>query len=422
MPDYNINISRGIFNDVYLPYLVQSRSMLNVSEIFVEIFFGGSSSGKSHFLAHRLVMDLLSGGHNYLCVRKLGKSVIKSVFNEVTKAIDDLKVRDLFKIVPSQSLITCENGYQVLFTGLDDPEKVKSITPSKGVVTDIWYEEATEGAQDDIRQLKKRLRGIVTGHDIVKRIVLSFNPIYKTHWIFREFFTSWKDEQTEFNSDSVSILKVTHLDNKFLTSQDHNALESEPNEYWYQVYTLGNWGALGDAILTNWEATDLKPYTSKFTNLRNGLDFGYSDDPAAYVRMHYDRAKKEIYIFDGFEEKRLTNPDLAARLLPYVNEEPVFADCAEPKSIDELRALGIYATPVKKGPGSLLHGIQWLQQHKIYVDISLQHVINELTVWSWKKNKHGESLPIPEDKFNHSLDAVRYGLEIDFGGFFAGLL
>lgn len=399
-----------MYNPVYIPYLKNPTS--------TEIFYGGSSSGKSNFVAARAIEEILSGGHNYLCCRKMGNSLTKSVFNELEKAINKMNVRGLFNLVPSQGHITCVNGYQILFSGLDDVEKIKSITPKKGVITDIWIEEATEIARTDTKQLRKRLRGqaIYDGKRIRKRIILSFNPIYKTHWIVKEFFTpnGWDDDSTHFENDKIRILKTTHLDNNFLDPEDHEELENEEDKYWHEVYTLGNWGILGDAIITNWRVADLSEEV--FTNIRHGLDFGFSNDPAAYVKCNYDAMRKRIHIFKGFHQTHLTNPQLAERIKPYAGDDAVFCDSAEPKSIKELQDNDINAKPVKKGPDSLLFSIQWLQQHEIIVDSSLQGVINELNTWQWKKDKDDNALPIPVDKDNHYIDATRYAHEIEYMG------
>lgn len=410
--DYEVDIDLDMYNDVYILFLNDPR--------LTEIFYGGSSSGKSNFVASRAIEDVLSGGHNYLCCRKMGNSLTKSVFNELEKAIIKLGVRGLFNIVPSQGHITCINGYQILFSGLDDVEKVKSITPKVGVITDIWLEEATETARDDYKQLRKRLRGIAVynGQRIRKRVILSFNPIYKTHWIVKEFFVpnNWKDDQKFFENDKIRILKTTHLDNRFLDREDHEELENEADPYWREVYTLGNWGTLGDVILRNWRAADLSKMLDQFINIRNGLDFGFSSDPTAFTRCHYDRMRKKIYVFNGWHETHLTNPQIAKKLKSIINSEAIFCDSAEPKSIKELGDNGIDAKGVKKGPDSLLYSIQWLQQHEIIVDSKLQGIVNELNTWEWKKDKDGNSTEIPVDKNNHYIDAIRYALEIEYMG------
>ena len=415
--DYELDICTDMYNSVYLPYLDQSRS--------TEIFYGGSSSGKSNFVAQRTIENIMEGGHNYLCCRKMGNSLTKSVFNELTKAISKLKVGHLFNVVPSQGHITCVNGYQILFTGLDDSEKVKSITPKHGVITSVWIEESTEVTYEDIKQLRKRLRGIAAydGKTIQKKIILTFNPIYKTHWLYKEYFAAnnWKDDQTKFLDDRLSILKTTHLDNDFLDAEDHLLLEEESDPYWFSVYTKGDFGILGDAIFTNWRTEDLSMKKESFDRIRNGLDFGYSSDPNAYVRIHYDKAAKKIYIFEAWQAKKLTNPMIATKLKPIIGREPIFCDSAEPKSITELQSEGIDARPVKKGKDSIMHGIKWLQKHEIIVDESLQGVINEFNTYQWKKDKDGNALPIPTGD-DHFIDACRYSIEVEHTGFFEGLI
>lgn len=130
----NVKVSSKCFNPVYLPYLEDTT--------YLQIFYGGSSSGKSYFLAQRCIWDMLHGGHNYLIVRKVARTVRKSVYNEITKAIHFFKAGKLFSENKSEMVITGPNGFQIMFAGLDDVEKVKSITPAKGVITDIWIEEA----------------------------------------------------------------------------------------------------------------------------------------------------------------------------------------------------------------------------------------------------------------------------------------
>jgi phage terminase large subunit len=321
-----------------------------------------------------------------------------------------------------------------VFAGLDDVEKVKSITPKKGVITDVWVEEATEAGANDLKQLRKRLRGIASygGERVRKRIVLSFNPIYRTHWIYKTYFepVGWKDEQREYLDDDLSILKTTHIDNDFLDADDHKELENESDTYWHNVYTLGNWGILGDSILTNWRTEDLGGMKSQFDRIRNGLDFGFAGDPTAFVRMHYDRKHKRIYIFDAWSGHGLTNPQIAARLKPIVGIEPVFCDDAEPKSRQELRDNGIDARRASKVGGvingqklgAILYSTQWINQHETIIDESLQDVINEFTIWQWKKDKMGNSLPIPVDRDDHFISAVRYGTEIERQGFFGDVL
>ncbi len=405
MPQVDVILSEQIFNNAYLGYLSEMAR--------TQIYYGGSGSGKSVFLAQRAIFDVLRGGRNYLICRQIGRTLRGSVFTEVCKVITQWGVDQLFGINKSEMLITCQNGYQIIFAGLDDVEKLKSITPIKGVVTDIWVEEATETERNTVKQLIKRQRG---GSAFVrKRLTLSFNPILQTHWIYQDYFSpiAWADDQREYRSEELCILKTTYKDNKFLTTDDVKDLESETDAYYYNVYTLGNWGVLGNVIFTNWSVQDLSGMHDQFTNIRCGLDFGFSDDPAASTPSHYDRMRSTIYIFDEFYEKGLTNPQLAVALKPMVGDHTVVCDSSEPKSLTELRLLGINARPAKKGKDSVNFGIQWLQQQKIVIDIKCIHTRNEFQQYKWKEDKDGVAIRQPVDKNNHIIDQLRYQYEDD---------
>jgi len=407
---------KGLINKVYQPFLFADQA--------TQIFFGGSSSGKSVFIAERVVLDILQG-RNYLIVRNTGTTIKKSCWNEIIKAIQMLGLDKYFNISKSEMIITCtQNNKQILFSGLDDSEKVKSITPINGALTDVWIEEATEVDYADYKQLRKRLRGY-SKHK--KRITLSFNPIYQTHWIYTEFFGEWVDGENILQQDNLLIVKSTHKDNEFLTEDDHYELENEKDPYYYQVYTLGNWGVLGDRIFTNWRVEDLKqlvivlkegretqvPLYSTFDNIRNGLDFGFASDPAAFIKLHIDTKRKIIYAFQEYYERGKTNYDLANDIKPLVNYQRIIADSAEQKSIQELKDCGINAYPALKGPDSVRFGIQWLQGYEIVIDKTCQNLKNELTLYQWKKDKDGNTIKQPIDKYNHLIDAMRYALAED---------
>lgn len=399
-----LNVSTKIFNEVYIPYLFDDTP--------TQIFYGGSSSGKSVFLAQRTVLDLMKGGRNYLIVRNVAKTIRGSVYNEIIKAISNMGLNNFFTIQKSDFTITCFNGYQILFCGLDDPEKLKSITPAKGVITDIWIEEATEIDYSAYKQLTKRLRG---RSKVGKRLIMSFNPILQDHWIYKEFFLNvWDDSKRKYKDDKLLILKTTYKDNRFLTEQDIRSLEDEKDKYFYEVYTLGNWGVLGTVIFKNWRVEDLSWLKDIADNHRNGLDFGFAEDPSALVHTHYDRKKKTIYVLDELYMAGLTNDLLAEEVKKIIGNQLVVCDSAEPKSIKELRQHGVNAIGAKKGKDSVNHGIQWLQQQTIVVDVKCQNMKNELMKYRWKEDKNGNVLPVPVDKDNHLIDALRYAYEDEF--------
>ena len=388
-------------NDAYIPYLND--------ETRTQIFYGGSSSGKSFFLAQRTVKDVLQG-HNYLIVRNVAGTVKRSVYNQIVKTIGDFGLKDEFIISKSEMVITCvQNDKQILFGGLDDPEKLKSVTPINGVITDIWIEEATETAYEAYKQLTKRLRG--ESGNIKKRMIFSFNPILQTHWIYKEFFGNWVDGKNCYRDENLLILKTTYKDNKYLTDEDIYNLENETDEYYYNVYTLGNWGVLGKVIFTNWRTEDLSEQIPTFDNIYNGLDFGVTD-PNAFIRVHVDEGHKKIYVFDEFEESGILIDELAAQLKSRISPaEYIAGDPQGAQAILELNNRGIAVVGAKKGADSILFGIQWLKGYEIIIDVRCQKFKNEIQAYHWQEDKYGNTLQKPVDKDNHLLDALRYATE-----------
>jgi len=414
----DVNISNKVFNNAYAPYLkCQART---------QIYFGGSSSGKSKFVVgQRPVYHLLEGGHNYLICRQTKTSIRGSVATEINKIIDEWGLSDLFSINKTDGTITCVNGYQIAFAGLDDVEKLKSITFKKGALTDIIVEEATETNRNSVKQLMKRQRGKVDD-GVKKTITLLFNPILQNHWIFQEYFSGlgWTDNQKDYKSEKLVILKTTYKDNRFLEKDDIDELENETDEYFKQVYTYGNWGVLGDVIFKNWKIADLLDPKSEHylpieqrTNARRGGDFGFSSDPAAFGVSHYDKMRKIIYCYKELYETGLTNDVLAERIKEMgEDKERSIWDSAEPKSIQELRNHGVNAYGARKGKDSIRQGINWLKQQTIIVDKSLINLQRELQQYHWKKDAGGNDLnpPQPVDKHNHLIDGMlRYAHEDD---------
>lgn len=388
------------FNACYLPYLFAPQR--------TQIFYGGAGSGKSVFLAARAVLDCLAG-RNTLVVRQVARTLRASCFTETQKAAARFGLHGFFRFNKSEMSAAClSNGAQILFMGLDDVEKIKSLTPARGALTDIWVEEATETGREAIKQLGKRLRG-PSPHG--KRLTLSFNPVLKSHWLYREYFGDFPEKEGLLVTEELLILRTTYRDNRFLTPEDARALEGEQDPYFRAVYTEGEWGALGTQVLTRWRV-GAAPEGLPDTLLRCGLDFGYARDPAACVLAAYDRKARRLYILREMKEAGLTNDVLAEKALEMAGRLPVICDSAEPKSIAELRRLGVNALPARKGADSVLHGLQWLAQQELVVSPDCPRIREELLGYAWTPDGHGGSLPRPMGE-DHLLDALRYAMERD---------
>lgn len=240
----NIEISKKVFNECYLPYLENDDRYL--------VLFGGGSSGKSYFIVQKYIYKILKQKMNLLVIRQTGNTNRNSTFALFKQVIRKWNLSKYFKINESDLRIkNTLNGNEIIFSGLDDSEKLKSVTFSSGELTDIWVEEATECLEADINQLKVRLRGGKSK----KQIILSFNPVSINHWIKKHFI----------DSKLATILHTTYKDNKFLSEEDTKVLEAfkETDPYYYQVYCLGQWGVLGKTVFDAQKVNQRISETSK---------------------------------------------------------------------------------------------------------------------------------------------------------------
>lgn len=400
-----LNIPARFFNSAYL--FLMKEPMRSTP---LQILYGGASSGKSVFIAQRDILDMINEERNFLVTRNTANTLRDSVFAERVKAIKSFYLAPLFDIKESTLEITYKpRGTKMFFRGLDDPEKIKSITVPTGTLTDLRCEEATEQSEDSYNQLRIRLRGLAA---VSKRTVLSFNPIFRSHWICKRFFTGRAIKY--HRDDSKLIFHSTFRDNQFLDEQDKKDLLGCTG-YYRDVYTEGRWGVLGDLIFTDWESADLSGI--EFDMYRYGIDFGFTVDPSVVLKLSIQPAKRTIYIVDEIYGRGWTNDVLAAKAKPMCGGNTVWCDSAEPKSIAELHQQGensISAYPVQKGRDSVYHSIQWLQQWKIVVDRNrCYNTINELSQYQWQKTKNGETINQPIGVNDHCIAALRYATERD---------
>ena len=383
-----VEISKRIFNQVYIPSLENSKRY--------EIIYGGAGSGKSHFVAQKKVYQHLKDrGRKTLIVRKVGKTIKNSTFALIKQTIQGWGLSHVFQ-VPKGSTnfdILGPGGNQFLFTGLDDVEKLKSIVG----ITDMWIEEASELFDEDFTQLDLRLRGRTA---FPKQITLTFNPISHHSWLKRRFF--------DMVDEDASILKTTYKDNRFIDEEYKKMIEGlkDKDQVFYSVYALGEWGVMGNLVFTNWTVED---FSFRFHQIYNGLDFGFND-PSALIRVAVK--DQEIYIIDELYEKGLTNSDLIEQVKEKVPlNTSIICDSSEPDRIVEFRRAGFNAEPAKKGPDSIRHGLDWLRRMKIHVHPRCVHTIRELQGYKYRETRDGTILDEPVDMNNHLMDALRYAVE-----------
>lgn len=394
-----INIHTNIFNPVYLPYLE------DYSTRFL-LFYGGAGSGKSHFIAQRLVYKALKDTRKILVLRKVNRTTKASTFQLLLDTLNQFGILNYCVINRTDFSITLPTGSQFLCMGLDDPEKIKSITG----LTDAWLEEATEFSLDDFSQVNLRVRDPKAEN---QEIILSLNPVSKANWCYLHFFAE-NPELDEFRK-TVRIVHTTYKDNPHLPEAYVQALlmMKATNEVYYKIYALGEFGSLDKLIYNNWQKMDFDPDTIK-GQLLCGLDFGYTNDPTAFTASILVENERRIYIFKEWGGTGYLNDAIADQIKEMGFAKSIIcADSAEQKSIDEIKRLGISRIkPCVKGKGSVLQGIQKLQQYELIVHPSCENVIEELENYAWKKDKQtNEYINEPAEGFDHYMDSLRYSLQ-----------
>lgn len=346
---------------------------------------------------------------NVLVVRKTERTLRDSCYSDLKWAIQRLGLESYFSCTVSPLEITYKpTGQKILFRGMDDPLKLTSISVPQGYICFCWIEEAYEiNKESDFDMLDESIRGELPS-GLFKRLTITFNPWSERHWLKKRFFDK--------EDDSVLALTTNYLCNEWLDESDKALFERMKvnNPRRYQVAGLGNWGIVDGLIFENWKEEqfnidDIKTNCESFF----GLDFGYTNDPTALFCGLLDKVNKKIYVFDEIYEKGLSNAAIYQRINDKgFSKELITADCAEPKSIDELRGLGLRRiTAAKKGKDSIMNGIQFIQDYEIIIHPKCVNFLTEISNYTWDKDKFGNAINKPVDDFNHLMDAMRYAIE-----------
>jgi len=374
---------------------------------------GGRGSKKSAttalwYIYHMMKMPLA----NLLVIRKAFNTHKDSTYAQLKWAINRLGVAHLWKVTKSPLEITyIPTGQKILFRGLDDPMSITSITVDTGYLCFAWFEEAYQvTSEDDFDKIDMSIRGeLPPGY--FKQITLTFNPWNEKHWIKARFF--------DVSDPNILAITTNYMHNEFLGDDDRALFEwmkvHRPRRY--QVEGKGNWGIAEGVIFDNWQEKefDLNEIRKRKGIVATfGLDFGYVADPTALAAVLVDKQAKEIFIFDEHYQHGMLNNEIAD-MIKYKGyaKERIIADSAEPKSIDEIRKLGISRiTAAQKGPDSVVNGIQFLKQFTIYVHPKCTNAQVELANYVWDTDKKtGKHINKPIDDYNHFIDALRYAME-----------
>lgn len=398
MPTINLNISKQIFCPIYLPYLYDYSKRYNV-------YYGGRASGKTKFIMQKLLIKGLRERRTILLMRKQTTQLRDSVWKEMLQTISDFHLLDYFSVNKTEFRITCNiNGTEFKCLGLDEPEKIKGFAD----ISDVFMDEVTGFNKEDVELIDGTLRS--PKFKLPLQMYFSFNPISKANFVYTYFgFDSGIVPPNTF------ILKSTYLDNPFLganVAERYEALKQRDYQRW-QIEALGDFVSLDRLVFQNVKVEEFNHADIK-GQLLCGLDYGFVNDISAFVASLLDEENKKLYVFKIWGDTNKTNQELANIIKAMgFGKSVIIADCAEQKSIEEMRREGIIKVkPSVKGADSIIHGIQKLQQYEIIVHPDCEGIITEFQNYAWQKDKQsGEYINKPIDAFNHYIDALRYSLQ-----------
>lgn len=372
---------------------------------------GSRGSKKSTTMAQWIIYNMMKYPlANTLVIRRVFNTHKDSTWTQLKWAANNLGVSHLWNFSKSPLEATyIPTGQKILFRGLDDPMSITSITVEHGYLCWAWFEEAFQVMDEDsFNKIDMSIRGKLP-EGYFKQITLTFNPWSEKHWLKKRFF--------DVKDDDILAITTTYKCNEWLGSDDKKVFEKmkHDNPRRYKIEGEGEWGIAEGLVYENFEELEFdREKIAKRHGVVSafGLDFGYTNDPTAFIALLVDKEKEEIYIFDEIYKKGMSNKDIYNEISyrGYIKER-ITADSAEPKSIDDLKSMGIRRIKgAAKGKDSILNGIQFIQGYKIYVHPKCENTIVELSNYVWD-NKDGTILNKPIDDYNHLMDAMRYAVE-----------
>lgn len=389
-----LNITAKKFSPKFLPYINDYSKRFN-------IYKGSAGSGKSFFIAQKLVLKALKEQRKVLVCRRYGSTIRNSVFALFKDVLKDFKLYEYCKVRESDFYIQLPNGSEFIFVGLDDETKLLSIQN----ISDVFVEEIWEVSKETIDQLSLRMRGKAKNQQIYG----AFNPISAKHWLY-DFCEGKTQPKSFFYSQS------TFRDNPFLSADYIAALEdlyrTNPNKA--RIFCDGQWGADVEGLvyknhkIMSFDINEL--LRDKNITVRCGLDIGFID-PTAIVVSLFDSKNRKIYIIKEYYKRGATLQEIAEAIKEMgIERQRIFCDSADPRAIDFMRRNGIRAEGAKKGQGSVRAGISYLQDMELICHESCHNVATELENYVYLKDK--KTGQYQEDSydhdFSHSLDALRY--------------
>lgn len=384
---------------------------------------GGYGSSKSYHVASKLLLKLIEEKRLALVVREVYDTIRDSCFSLLEEVAIRLGIHDNLRFKTSPMQVVFPNGSKIIFKGLDSPSKLKSING----VSIVWLEECSECKYDAYKELLGRLRHMESSN----HIICSTNPVSEANWTYKHFFKDDENKKLVLDDNTLYENRIVKLNN---TYYHHSVCDDNyflPKSYieelenmkaydidLYRVARLGRFGVNGTKVLPQFEELEHDLVMDVIGKIpprlhRVGLDLGFVTSYNSLVRVAIDEENKYLYIYDEYYTKGLTDDIIASDLLGMgLDDETIFVDCSEPKTISYLRLRGLNALPCKKFAGSVLSNIKKIKRFKkIYCSSKCRNVIKELRNLTYKVNRQGN---VVENEFNidsHTFDAIAYSLD-----------
>lgn len=396
-------------SEIVSPAFSESHRAIKSGEINELVEKGGRGSAKSSFLSIELVLQLVKHPDCHAVVlRKVGNTLRTSVYAQVCWAIATLGLTRRFRCTVSPMECTyVKTGQKILFFGMDDPGKLKSIKLPFGYIGIAWFEELDQfNGQEQVRNVEQSIfRG-----GPYSLCLKSFNPpITRDNWA-NQYVLIDKPGQMVHHS-TYETTPEEWLGPRFLADAEHL---KETDEKAYRHEYLGEAVGIGGNVFEKLEVRSITDDEVKaFDRIYQGVDWGWFPDPFAFIRLHYDRARETIYFIDEIYRNKLPNEQAAEEIRKKgYTDAYITCDSAEPKSVADFRACNLPAKLAKKGPGSVDYGMKWLQKRKIVIDRKrTPNAYDEFVNYEYERDKDGNFITGYPDVDNHLIDATRYALE-----------
>lgn len=374
------------------------------------IFNGGRGSIKSSTVSLLFVERLVNNPSVHgLIARQVKDTLRDSVYAQIQWAINELGLTEKFKMTLSpMEMEYLPTGQKIYFRGADDPFKIKSIKPPFGYIGLLWFEELDQfrGAEA-VRNIEQ---SVIRGGDKAW-IFKSFNPPRtKANWA-NKYILIPKESQYKHFSNYLQV-PAEWLGKIFLEEAEH-LKQVNPDAYEHEYMGVAN--GHGGMVFQNLQLREITDkQIAQFDRILHGNDWGFSVDPFSYGKMHYDAARRILYIFDELYGTRMDNATTAEKLKPKLNGQQIIADSAEPKSIADWKKVGINVRAAEKGPDSVNYSMKWLQSlTAIVIDpVRCPHHAEEFANYEHEKDKDGEFISGYPDKNNHTIDDTRYATNL----------